>query len=82
MKVMQVIFENVFLHSPANSVIKVEVFPEEKRMRIRNQINSLGSQHISSHIGLKIINRLSDKLNYDFETSSTKETFTTTIIFH
>ena len=82
MKVMQVIFENVFLHSPTNSVIKVEVFPEEKRMRITNQVDPSGSQHISSHIGLKIIDRLSENLDYDFETSSTEETFITTIIFH
>ena len=82
MKVMQVIFENVFLHSPPDSVIKVEVFPEEKRMVITNQLNPNGSEHISSHLGLKIIERLAEKLNYDFFTSSTKDTFITTIIFH
>jgi len=81
-KVMQAIFENVFIHSRPNSVIKVEIYPKIKKMIITNELNLEDSEHTSSHIGLKIISRLSDKLNYDFHTSSTKTHFTTSITFN
>jgi len=81
-KVMQVIFENVFIHSRPNSVIKVQVYPEIKKMIITNEIYTESSEHMSSHIGLKIISRLSDKLHYEFHTSSTKTLFITSIKFN
>jgi len=80
-KVMQVIFENVFIHSKPDSTINVEVFSEQKRMLISNEINPDTSGYSSSHIGLKIIARLADKLHYEFETSNDGKYFTTSIKF-
>ncbi len=81
-KVMQVIFENVFLHSKPNSTIKVKVSTDEKQMIITNEVNSEGSEHVSSHIGLKIIDRLAEKLHYEFSTKEENGFFITRIKFN
>lgn len=81
-KVMQVIFENVFLHSKPNSTITVEVSTDEKQMIITNEINPDGSEHVSSHIGLKIIDRLAEKLHYEFSTKEEDGFFITRIKFN
>ncbi|MDF1881103.1 HAMP domain-containing histidine kinase [Sulfurimonas sp. MAG313] len=80
-KVMQAIFENVFIHSPAESVILVRILTEEKTMIIENEVDTQNPHELSSHIGLKIIQRLSKQLEYKFFTSSKNNRFTTTIQF-
>jgi len=81
-KVMQVIFENVFIHAKSHSIISVEVFPEIKKMVITNELDKDPSTHNSSHIGLKIISRLADKLHYTFLAQEDEDHFITSIQFN
>jgi hypothetical protein len=78
---MQAIFENVFLHASPESTIKVVIHPYLKEMVITNEIDKKRDAERSSHIGLKIISRLSEKIQYEFNTHATESTFTTVIKF-
>jgi len=80
-KVLQAVFENIFIHTKANSTILVEAKPNE--IFIKNAIG--GDDDIplfSSYIGMKMIERLAPKLAYEYKTSSDEKYFYTQLIFH
>ena len=81
-KVMQAIYENVFMHAKPQSTIYVKAFPEIKKIVIVNEIDKSEKKYLSSHIGFKIISRLSAKLGCEFFTDETDEYFITTIKFN
>lgn len=80
-KVLQAIFENIFIHTKKYSTIYVKAKPNE--MYIKNEIGD-GSDIplFSSYIGTKMIERLSGKLCYEYKTSSDGKYFHTRLIFH
>ena len=80
-KVMQAVYENVFLHAKPQSEIYVKTFPSIKKIVISNEIDNSQTNHNSSHIGLKIIKRLSSQLGYEFFIEKTQKYFITTIKF-
>ncbi len=80
-KVLQAVFENIFIHTKADSVIYVRAKPKE--ISIKNEIGSEKDVPLfSSYIGVKMIERLSDKLAYEYKTSSDEKYFYTRLIFH
>lgn len=80
-KVIQAIFENIFIHTKAGSTIVVNAKPNI--INIKNEIDyNSTSALFSSYIGMKMIKRLSEKLSYDYSTSSDKKYFYTTLILH
>lgn len=84
-KVMQVIYENVFIHTKSNSAISVEVDAPNKTMIIINEAKSNEErEHAfkSTKIGTKILQRLSEKLDFTFEANLQGNIYTTKIIFH
>lgn len=80
-KVLQAVFENIFIHTKENSTIEVRAKPNEIFIT-----NELGSDKdiplFSSYIGMKMIERLSSKLAYEYKTSSDDKFFYTRLIFH
>lgn len=80
-KVLQAIFENIFIHTKKYSTIYVKAKPNE--MYIKNEIGDGGDIPLfSSYIGTKMIERLSEKLCYEYKTSSDDKYFHTRLIFH
>lgn len=80
-KVIQAIFENIFIHTKAASTIVVNAKPN--MIKIKNEIDTTGESALfSSYIGLKMIERLSSKLSYDYSTSSDDKYFYTTLVLH
>ena len=80
-KVLQAVFENIFIHTKQNSTIYVQAKPNE--IYIKNEIGDSGDIPLfSSFIGMKMIERLSDKLAYEYKTSSDEKYFYTRLIFH
>lgn len=80
-KVLQAVFENIFIHTKENSTIYVKAKPNE--IAITNEIGSEKDIPLfSSYIGMKMIERLSDKLAYEYKTSSDEKYFYTRLIFH
>ena len=80
-KVLQAVFENIFIHTKENSMIYVRAKPNE--ISIKNEIGSKKDIPLfSSYIGMKMIARLSDKLAYEYKTSSDEKYFYTHLIFH
>ena len=80
-KVLQAVFENIFIHTKQNSTIVVRAKPNE--IFIKNEIG--GGDDIplfSSYIGMKMIARLAPKLAYEYKTSSDEKYFYTRLIFH
>jgi signal transduction histidine kinase len=80
-KVLQAVFENIFIHTKQNSTIVVKAKPNE--IFIQNEIG--GGDDIplfSSYIGMKMIERLAPKLAYEYKTSSDEKYFYTRLIFH
>ncbi|WP_345990424.1 HAMP domain-containing sensor histidine kinase [Sulfurimonas sp. HSL1-2] len=81
-KVMQAVFENIFMHTKNHSVIRTTVDPARRRLEIVNEVGSKSDETLfSSHIGSRMIDRLSDKLGYRYETRLHNGTFTTVITF-
>jgi len=80
-KVLQAVFENIFIHTKQNSTIYVEAKPNEIFIK-----NELGAEDdiplFSSYIGMKMIERLAPKLAYEYKTSSDEKFFYTRLIFH
>lgn len=80
-KVLQAVFENIFIHTKQNSTIYVEAKPNEIYIK-----NELGVEDdiplFSSYIGMKMIERLAPKLSYEYKTSSDEKYFYTRLIFH
>ena len=80
-KVLQAVFENIFIHTKQNSTIVVQAKPNE--IFIKNEIGDGGDIPLfSSYIGMKMIERLSQKLAYEYKTSSDEKYFYTRLIFH
>lgn len=80
-KVLQAIFENIFIHTKQNSTIYVQAKPNE--MFIKNEIGSKDDIPLfSSYIGTKMIERLSEKLSYEYHTSEDDTFFYTRLTFH
>ena len=80
-KVLQAVFENIFIHTRHNSTIYVRAKPSE--IYIKNEIG--GDDDIplfSSYIGTKMIERLSGKLAYEYIASSDYKYYYTRLIFH
>jgi len=81
-KVMQAVFENIFMHTKNHSVIRTTVDPKRRRLEIVNEIGSKSDETLfSSHIGSQMINRLADKLGYRYETREQVGVFSTVITF-
>jgi len=77
-KVIQAIFENIFIHTKANSTIVVNAKPNV--IKIKNEIDENSEVALfSSYIGVKMIQRLSGKLSYDYSTSKDDKYFYTTL---
>lgn len=81
-RVMQAVFENIFMNTKNGTTIHTYIDPEENSLSIVNEIGE-GSDEIlfSSHIGSKLIQRLSDKLDYEYDAYEKDGLFYTTIIF-
>ena len=80
-KVIQAIFENIFIHTKAGSSIVVNAKPNV--IKIKNEIDTTGESALfSSYIGLKMIERLSSKLSYEYSTCSDETYFYTTLTLH
>ncbi len=80
-KVLQAVFENIFIHTRTDSTIYVKARPNE--IAIQNEIGDKGDVPLfSSYIGIKMIERLSDKLGYEYHVSSDEHYFYTRLIFH
>ncbi len=80
-KVLQAVYENVFIHAKPNSTIEVFVTPEIKKVQITNEIDTQTPKQHSTHIGLQMIERLSHKLGYRFHTQVQDDLFITTVQF-
>lgn len=80
-KVLQAVFENIFIHTKKDSTIFVKAKPNE--IFIQNEIGDKEDIPLfSSHIGTKMIERLSEKLSYEYKTSADDTYFYTHLIFH
>lgn len=79
-KVLQAVFENIFMHTRSHSTIYVTAKPNE--IFIKNEIGGKNDTLFSSYIGTKMIERLSEKLAYEYKTSSDERHFYTRLIFH
>jgi two-component system OmpR family sensor kinase len=79
---MQAVFENIFMHTKNHSVIRTTVDPKRRRLEIVNAVGTKSDETLfSSHIGSKMIDRLSGKLGYRYETLQNDGLFTTVITF-
>lgn len=82
-KVMQAIFENIFMHTKNHSTITNHVDASRQRLHIINEIGDGSDEKLfSSHIGSKMIARLADKLEYTYKVEAKEGYFYTTITFH
>lgn len=80
-KVLQAVFENIFIHTKTDSTILVRAKPNE--ISITNEIGDKGDVPLfSSYIGVKMIERLSGKLGYEYKFSSDETHFYTQLVFH
>jgi len=81
-KVMQAIFENIFFHTKNNTTIKTTVNSQERSLEITNIRGDKGDETLfSSSIGMQIIKRISEKLNYRYHTQELDDLYITTITF-
>ena len=81
-RVMQAIFENIFLHTKNGTVIRVDVDSKRQHLRITNEIGQKCDEKLfSSSIGSKIINRLAPQLGYAYSTEEQGNLHTTMITF-
>lgn len=81
-RVMQAIFENIFMHTKNGTTIQTFVDPKTHRLSIVNEAAKDSNEILfSSHIGTKIIERLSDKLEYEYTTYEKDNLFYTEITF-
>lgn len=80
-KVIQAIFENIFIHTEAGSTIKVNAKPNV--INIKNEIDTKNETALfSSYIGIKMIQRLSGKLSYDYSTFKDEKYFYTKLTLY
>lgn len=82
-KVMQAVFENIFMHTRNNSTITNYVDTKNRRLHIVNEMGTKSDETLfSSFIGSKMIARLADKLDYTYELEERDGLFYTTIVFN
>jgi len=82
-KVMQAVFENIFMHTKNNSTITNYVDTKHRRLHIVNEMGDKSDETLfSSYIGSKMIERLADKLDYTYEVEEKEGQFYTTIVFN
>ncbi len=82
-KVMQAVFENIFMHTKNNSTITNYVDTEHRRLYIVNEMGGKSDETLfSSYIGSKMIARLADKLDYSYDVEEKEGLFYTTIVFN
>ena len=82
-KVMQAIFENIFMHTKNSSTITNYVDSKNRRLHIVNEMGAKSDETLfSSYIGSKMIARLADKLDYSYEVEEKDSKFYTTIVFN
>ena len=81
-KVMQAIFENIFMHTKNGTTINTYVDKEKHTLSIVNEISDFSDEILfSSHIGTKLIERLAEQLEYEYNTCEENNFFYTTIKF-
>jgi signal transduction histidine kinase len=81
-RVMQAIFENIFMHTKNGTTIRTFVDSKKHELKIINEIGHESDEILfSSHIGSKLIERLAEKLDYSYSTEEIDGFFYTTIIF-
>jgi signal transduction histidine kinase len=82
-KVMQAVFENIFMHTKNNSTITNHVDSSQRRLYIVNEMGDKSDETLfSSFIGSKMIARLADKLDYTYDVEQKDGLFYTTIVFN
>jgi hypothetical protein len=82
-KVMQAVFENIFMHTKNNSTITNYVDTAHRRLYIVNEMGDKSDETLfSSFIGSKLIERLADKLDYTYDLEEREGKFYTTIVFN
>jgi len=82
-KVMQAVFENIFMHTKNNSTITNHVDTKTRRLHIVNEMGGKSDETLfSSFIGSKMIERLADKLDYTYNVEEKDGLFYTTIVFN
>jgi signal transduction histidine kinase len=81
-KVMQAIFENIFMHTKNNSTITNHIDSKKRQLHIVNEMGDKSDETLfSSFIGSKMIARLSEKLGYTYDVREKDGLFYTTITF-
>ena len=81
-RVMQAVFENIFMHTKNGTVITTNVDSVKHELSIVNEIGEHSDEILfSSHIGSQLIGRLSEKLEYEYSTYEKDGFFHTNIIF-
>ena len=82
-KVMQAVFENIFMHTKNHSIITNYVDPSQRRLHIVNEMGDKSDETLfSSFIGSKMIARLADKMDYSYSVEEKDGKFYTTIVFN
>lgn len=81
-RVMQAVFENIFMHTKNGTTITTYVDSEKHQLRIVNEIGQESDEILfSSHIGSKLIERLAEQLEYEYSIEEKEGFFYTTITF-
>ena len=83
LKVMQAIYENTAIYAKKGSTITTKVDVSSKTMHIKNLYHNNDDKYFySTNIGTKIIQRLSNKLNFTVTTEHDNTSYMTMITFH
>ena len=81
-RVMQAIFENIFMHTKNGTTIKTRVDSQKQQLSVVNEIGETSDDMLfSSQIGTKLIERLAEELEYEYSTREEEGFFHTTISF-
>ncbi|MBU1216313.1 hypothetical protein KJ870_06765 [bacterium] len=82
-RVMQALFENIFMHTKNGTTIHTYVDSTKHQLRIVNEIGEESDEILfSSRIGTKLIARLAEQLEYTYSVKESDGFFYTTITFH
>lgn len=81
-RVMQAIFENIFMHTKNGTTIHTYVDAKTNTLKIVNEIGEESNEILfSSHIGTKLIERLASELEYKYSAYEKDNFFYTEITF-
>ena len=81
-RVMQAIFENIFMHTKNGTTIHTYIDPKTNTLKIVNEVGTQSDEMLfSSHIGTKLIERLAPELEYKYTTYEKENYFYTEIVF-